>query len=280
MSASWPPKKNAIFTFGVGLVSQANTKLLQSNPTLAAGDVKVSTDFGTLGNLTTLPVVTPTSSDLVKVTLSAAEFNGDDVDVFFSDVAGAEWADKHIHFKTARLQLDDLDPVDINTAASAPTATTLPFASGKTANVGDVVRILSATAGAGQSRFVEAFAAGIATVDTWTITPTGTVIYAHFRVPPGSSTGVLVGNMNTGVWDAPAIAASGATKITDDVMARVLDGKRFDELIRLFGAALIGKVSGLPTAPIFRSTDDLKNRITVTSDADGNRITITLDATP
>ena len=108
MSAGVPPKKNAIYTFAIGLVSQADTKLLQNNPTLAAGDVLVSIDFGATANLATLPAVTPASSDIVKVTLSAAEMNGDDIMVVFSDAAGAEWADLFIHIKPSTRQVDDL----------------------------------------------------------------------------------------------------------------------------------------------------------------------------
>lgn len=49
---------------------------------------------------------------------------------------------------------------------------------------------------------------------------------------------------------------------------------------RIILAALAGKVSGADTnAPIFRSATDAKNRITATTDADGNRTAVTLDAT-
>ncbi len=108
MSAGTPSKKNAVYTFYVGLISQADTKLLQNNPTLAAGDVQVSTDSGAFGNLATLPVVTPSSSDAVLVSLSAGEMNGDDIKVVFSDAAGAQWCDQFIHIKTVTRQIDDL----------------------------------------------------------------------------------------------------------------------------------------------------------------------------
>ena len=101
MSVGVSPKKNTIFTFYVGLVSQADTKLLQNSPTLATCVFQVSTDGGALANLGTLPVVTPASSDAIKVTLSAAEMNGDDIVVVFSDAAGVQWADMLIHLKTA-----------------------------------------------------------------------------------------------------------------------------------------------------------------------------------
>ena len=95
-----PPTKNAAFIMYCGLVSRANRRQFQANPTLAAGAVKVSIDGGALTNITTLPVVTPASGDLVKVTLSAAEMNGDNVTVEFKDVAGTEWDDLVINIQT------------------------------------------------------------------------------------------------------------------------------------------------------------------------------------
>ncbi len=102
------PKKNSTFIFYLSLVSQADTKLFQSNPTLAAGDVKVSTDGGAFANLGTLPTVTPASGRGVKVTLSASEMNGDNILVVFSDAAGAEWCDLSISIQTSANQIDDL----------------------------------------------------------------------------------------------------------------------------------------------------------------------------
>jgi len=106
--ASWPPKKNAAFVFYVGLISQADTKLLQSNPILAAGDVKVATDDAAPANLATLPVADADFTNRVKVSMSAGEMNGDRITVIFSDVAGAEWADLLIDIPTSVRQIDDL----------------------------------------------------------------------------------------------------------------------------------------------------------------------------
>ena len=85
--------KGQAYTFYVSLLSQADKDIFQVNPTLAAGDVKVSIDGGALNNLATLPAVTPAGSKLVKVDLSAAEMNGDQINVVFSDAAGDEWCD-------------------------------------------------------------------------------------------------------------------------------------------------------------------------------------------
>lgn len=108
MATYVPAKRATEYIFWVGLVSQADTKLLQTNPTLAAGDVKVSKDGGALANLATLPAVTPASSKLVKVTLSSTEMTADNVTVIFSDAAGAEWCDLLINIQTAARQIDDL----------------------------------------------------------------------------------------------------------------------------------------------------------------------------
>jgi len=103
-----PPKKNTQFVFSFGLVSQANTKILQTNPTLAAGDFKVSTDGGGLGNPATLPTVTPAGGRMVIATLSAGEMNGDMVTFVAADAAGAEWCDLILNIHTSARQIDDL----------------------------------------------------------------------------------------------------------------------------------------------------------------------------
>ena len=109
------PKIGTQFIYFKSLVSQADANLFQVAPTLAAGDVTVSTDGGALNNITTLPVVTPAGGRLVMVTLSAAEMNGDNVDVVFSDVAGAEWQDQTWNIQTTTQQIDDI-PTDADIA--------------------------------------------------------------------------------------------------------------------------------------------------------------------
>lgn len=102
------PKKNTQFIFYTTLRQQANANLFQTNPTIAAGDFKVSTDGAALGNLGTLPVVTPAGSTMVKITLSTSEMNGDNVTVICSDAAGAEWCDLSFNIQTSARQIDDL----------------------------------------------------------------------------------------------------------------------------------------------------------------------------
>ena len=107
--ATYVPAKRAVeYIFYVSLVQQADTKLLQANPTLAAGDVTISKDGGAFANLTTLPTVTPASGKSVKVTVSNTEMTADNVLILFSDAAGAQWCDLSINIQTAARQIDDL----------------------------------------------------------------------------------------------------------------------------------------------------------------------------
>lgn len=108
MATFVPAKRATEFIFYVSLVSQADTKLFQNNPTIAAGDFLVSTDGSTTTDLDTLPVVTPASSDSVKITVSVAEMTGDNVKIVASDAAGAQWCDQSWNIQTAVRQIDDL----------------------------------------------------------------------------------------------------------------------------------------------------------------------------
>jgi len=109
MATMVPPQKGVEYIFYISLVSQADTKLMQNNPTLAAGDVLVSTDGGATSNLDTLPAVTPASSDIVKVTVSTTEMNGDNIIIVFSDAAGSEWCDLIVNIQTSAQSLDTMD---------------------------------------------------------------------------------------------------------------------------------------------------------------------------
>ena len=169
-----PPKKNTEYIFYIGLPSQANGNIFQSNPTIAAGDFKVSTDGGALANLSTLPAVTPSSSKMVKVTVSASEMNGDNVTIVGSDAAGGEWKDVIVNIQTVATQIDEI-----------------------------------------------------------------------------------------------------AAAVLTQVVEGSLDVK---ESLRLFLAVLVGESNGGGTADVvFRDTGDTKDRVAAVVDADGNRISVTLD---
>jgi hypothetical protein len=102
MAAPWnPPKRAEDFQVQVSLEDYANPGNFKSNPTLAAGDVKVSKDGGALANLNTLPSVAPASSVLVTLLLSATEMTADMVSVVFIDQTNPkEWADLVISIPT------------------------------------------------------------------------------------------------------------------------------------------------------------------------------------
>lgn len=108
MATYQPPKVSTQYIFFVSLVSQANTKIMQVNPTIASGDFKVSIDGGALANLGTLPTVTPAGGSMVKITLSTSEMAGANATVVCLDAAGAEWCDLTINLQTAARQIDDL----------------------------------------------------------------------------------------------------------------------------------------------------------------------------
>jgi hypothetical protein len=108
MATYVPVKRGVEYIFYVCLVSQADVKLFQVNPTLAAGDVTITKDGGAFANLTTLPTVTPAGGKSVKVTVSATETTSDNMLIVFSDAAGGQWCDVAFPIQTAARQIDDL----------------------------------------------------------------------------------------------------------------------------------------------------------------------------
>ena len=102
MAAPWnPPVKAEDFEFDVCLEDYDNPGLFVANPTLAAGDVKISKDNGALANLATLPAVNPAASKIVDVALTGTEMNADKVTIIFSDqTVPPEWSDYSITILT------------------------------------------------------------------------------------------------------------------------------------------------------------------------------------
>ena len=89
-----PPTKGEDFQFDICLRDAGVPARFKSNPTLAAGDVKISKDNGSLANLATLPSVSPASSVIVASALTATEMTADKVTVVFSDQTDPpEWCD-------------------------------------------------------------------------------------------------------------------------------------------------------------------------------------------
>ena len=87
------------FIFYISLKT-AGSDAYQVNPTLAAGDVKVTQDGVDFGNIDTIPVVAPAGGTQVKVTVSIAELTGKQIQIQFIDAAGAEWQDLNINIET------------------------------------------------------------------------------------------------------------------------------------------------------------------------------------
>lgn len=101
MANSNPPKKNQAFRTYICLRDAADNLSLKANPTIAAGDFKISKDGGAFTNLTTLPVVTPAGGVGVQLDGSATELNADNVLITWSDqTSPKEWADGWLEINT------------------------------------------------------------------------------------------------------------------------------------------------------------------------------------
>jgi hypothetical protein len=89
-----PPARGEDFLVRISLNDMASSGSFKSNPTIASGDFKVDKDGGGLNNLATLPTVSPASSVLVLISLSATEMTADVVTLVCVDqTSPKEWAD-------------------------------------------------------------------------------------------------------------------------------------------------------------------------------------------
>ena len=92
-----------------------------------------------------------------------------------------------------------------------------------------------------------------------------------------ASGGITAASIATGAIDADALAADAVDEILDEVIEGSVTMR---QALRLFMAALGGKVSGAGTTSImFRDTGDTTNRIAATVDSSGNRTAVTLTLT-
>jgi len=260
------PKKNTIFIFYVGLVSQANTKIFKVNPTLAAGDFKVSTDGSAQGNLTTLPTVTPAGGQMVKITLSAAEMNGDNIIVVASDAAGAEWCDAIFNIQTSVQQVDDVSTQTSVTAIPTNPALATDYTAARAVKLDNLdaatsSRLASASYTAPDNTTIASIQADTNDIQT--------------RIPTALVGGKIDSNAST-VTDKTgyALSVAGVDAILDDVVEGTLTLR---EITRIMLASLAGKSSGGGTATIiFKGADGVTTRITATTDSNGNRTAITV----
>jgi hypothetical protein len=99
--------KSEAYVFYMSLIS-LSTGNLQVDPTIAAGDFKVSVGGAASANLTVLPVVEPAGSVCVKVSLTAAEMGAEKITLHCEDAAGDEWAEQLLF-----IEPDDAAPSDL-----------------------------------------------------------------------------------------------------------------------------------------------------------------------
>jgi len=102
------PKQGTAFIMYIALVDKLDPSAFISNPTIAAGDFKISVDGGAFANLATLPAVTPGVSRAVKINISALEMTGDNINIQGVDVAGDEWEDVMITLNLPTAINDDV----------------------------------------------------------------------------------------------------------------------------------------------------------------------------
>ena len=103
-----PPKKNTSFVFYTAFVDTANQPDFKANPTIASGDFKLSIDDTSGVALTANPAVVTGATTVVRFTVTAAEMNGDNINILCVDAAGGEWDDQFITIATAAFLSDDI----------------------------------------------------------------------------------------------------------------------------------------------------------------------------
>ena len=232
--ATYQPAKRATAWVGyISLVDQSDTKKMKSNPTIASGDFKVSKDGGALANLTTLPSVTPASSVMVKIDLSATEMTADNVTVVCIDAAGAEWCDLVFNLQPSARQIDDLAypatsgrsmVVDAAGLVDANAVKVGPSGSGTAQTAGDLAALSSTIAGYVDTE-VAAILAAVDTevaaikVKTDQLTFT-TANQLDVQVLSVAANAIGASAMATDAIGSAEISAAAANKIADHVWRR------------------------------------------------------------
>lgn len=120
-----------------------------------------------------------------------------------------------------------------------------------------------------------ALATAQADLDTITGTDGVTLATAQALYAPAKAGDAMA--LVTDAWDAAAVADDGVDAVLDEVVEGTTTLRQMQ---RGFASALLAKAAGLDTtSATFRDLADLKNRITATVDASGNRTAVTLDLT-
>lgn len=273
--AGVPAKKATAFTFYTALTSQADTKLFQANPTLAAGDVKISKDGGAVANPDTLPDAEPDAGYAIRVQLTATEMDADNVVIYFHDAAGAEWCDQLIVIQTDLATIGEIEAQTDDIGAAGAGLTALPWnAAWDTEVESEATDALNAY---DPPTNTEMIARTLPTASYFdpaadavaTVTTVGTVS----ALANGAITAAAIA---TGAIDADALAADAVDEILDEVVEGTLTMR---QMLRLMASFIGGKVSGGgTTSVVFRDLGDTKARITMTvATASGDRSAVTLD---
>jgi len=245
------PKKHIAYTFYIGLVSQADTRLLKAAPTLNTGDFKVSIDGGGFANLATTPTAVPAAGVSVQIDLSLDEMNGDNIVVACIDAAGAEWCDQLILIQPAA------DTVAGYFGAAA-TASALATVDGIVDDIHDTD--------------LPAIKADTAAI----LIDTGTTLDGKIDTIDGIVDAITLKTANI---PATPAATGDAMTLTTGALDAILDhpakgGKTLRQLIIATMAELLGKVTGGGSTAIlyYDAEDDTKLRISLgTTDTSGNR---------
>lgn len=131
-------QKGVAYDFYVSLTDLGDPQQFVTDPTIEAGDFKRSVDGGTFANLATLPVVEPSGSSTVKISLSSAEMSGNKVVVEGKDASGEEWGDISVFLDNPEGTVDSV--LDIIEGDHDETSTSLKvFKKGTTTTVLDKV---------------------------------------------------------------------------------------------------------------------------------------------
>ena len=126
---------------------------------------------------------------------------------------------------------------------------------------------------------------GFSTVPTVNPISTGIyeIVFASVTPAPAEGDRLICkvnGDISGTAWSEYAIPIKIIGKSSDVIAAGDIDGYSLEEALKIQLSALAGKISGAGTTTItIRSADDSTDRIIATVDTNGNRSSITLDAT-
>jgi len=107
------PVRDETYIFYIGLGNSLNPDDFLVDPTVVAGDFQKSVDDGAFVDLNILPVVTPTGSVMLKVTLSPLEMSGEKINVVGIDQTDpSEWQDIIISIDVPSGSIETLSDLD------------------------------------------------------------------------------------------------------------------------------------------------------------------------